>query len=283
VSQVIADLEHGLGVRLFDRSSRGVEPTIYARALLTRGQAAFDELRQGIREIESLADPASGELTIGFTVSVAATVLPHLIERFSSKYPRVVIHVNLVPSPAAKFPGLRDRTYDLILARMPTPLPDDFSVDGLKNEALCNDPFVVVAGKDSPWARRRKIDLAELINEPWILSPPNSWVYARVAEAFKTRGLECPKPHIVTYDMDLRTKLAAHGRFISVVPNSLLCLGEGMPALKRLSIDLPVRPWLLSVLTLNNRTCSPVVERFMECARDVGNFITASNPARHKS
>jgi DNA-binding transcriptional LysR family regulator len=282
VSQVIAYLEHDLGVKLFDRSSRGVEPTIYASALLSRGQAAFDELRQGIREIEALADPASGELTIGFTVSVAATVLPHLIEQFSAKYPRTVVHVNLVPSPAGKFPGLRDRTYDLILARMPTPLPDDFSVDGLRNEALCDDPFVVVAGKHSAWARRRKIDLAELVDEPWILSPPDSWVHARVAEAFKARGLESPKPRLVTYDMDLRTKLPAHGRFISVVPNSLFYLGAGMPDLKKLPVDLPVRPWLLSILTLKNRTSGPVVERFIDCARDVAKTITQRNLAHQK-
>ena len=60
VSQVIADLEHALGVKLFDRSSRGVEPTVYARALLVRGRSAFDELRQGIRDIEFLADPTAG-------------------------------------------------------------------------------------------------------------------------------------------------------------------------------------------------------------------------------
>src|SRR5262245_43709654 len=93
VSQVIADLEHTLGVKLFDRSRRGVEPTVYARALLTRGRAAFDELKQGIRDIDFLADPTSGELTIGFTVSVAATVLPHMIERFSEKHPRVTMNV----------------------------------------------------------------------------------------------------------------------------------------------------------------------------------------------
>jgi DNA-binding transcriptional LysR family regulator len=188
--------------------------------------------------------------------------------------------VNLVPSPSGKFPGLRDRTYDLILARIPTPLPDDFSVDGLNNETLCDDPFVVVAGKESPWARRRKIDLAELIDEPWILFPPGSWVNARVAEAFKMRGLECPKPRLVTYDMDLRTKLPAHGRFISVVPNSLLCLGDGMPSLKKLPIDLPVRPWLLSILTLNNRTCSPVVERFIECAREIAKSMAGRQRAQ---
>src|SRR5580700_8199013 len=65
VSQVIVELEGALGVKLLDRSSRGVEPTRYGRALLVRARAAFDELRQGIREIELLADPTSGELRIG--------------------------------------------------------------------------------------------------------------------------------------------------------------------------------------------------------------------------
>jgi DNA-binding transcriptional LysR family regulator len=283
VSQVIANLEHALGIRLFDRSSRGVEPTVYARALLARGLAAFDELRQGIRDIGFLTDPTSGELTIGFTVSVAATVLPYMIEGFSKKYPRVVMNVHLVPSPAAKFPGLRDRTYDLVLARMPTPLPDDYSVDGLNVEALCDDPLAVVTGIRNPWARRRKVDLAELIDEPWILPPDDSWVYARVAEAFRARGLECPKPTLVTYAMDLRTKLPTRGRFISVVPNSLLCLGGDLPTLKKLPVDMPARPWLLTILTLKNRTLSPVVERFIECAREVAKLIAGKSASNTTS
>src|SRR5262249_54065628 len=58
VSQVIVGLESALSAKLLDRSTRGVEPTIYGRALLGRARAAFDELRQGIRDIEFLADPS---------------------------------------------------------------------------------------------------------------------------------------------------------------------------------------------------------------------------------
>lgn len=46
VSEVIGDLEHTYGVRLLDRSSQGVAPTIYGGALLKRSVAAFDELKQ---------------------------------------------------------------------------------------------------------------------------------------------------------------------------------------------------------------------------------------------
>src|SRR6516225_5991167 len=76
ISKIVADLEHALGVRLLDRGRRGVEPTIYGRALLKRALTAFDELKQGVRDIESLADPQGGELTIGCADSIAATLLP---------------------------------------------------------------------------------------------------------------------------------------------------------------------------------------------------------------
>src|ERR1700731_3048638 len=57
VSKAIADLEHTLGVRLLDRGPQGVEPTIYGRALLKCGLTVFDDLKQGVKELEFLADP----------------------------------------------------------------------------------------------------------------------------------------------------------------------------------------------------------------------------------
>src|SRR5262245_44223786 len=126
VSEAVANLEHLLGVRLLDRSPRGIEPTIYADAILKRTMTVFDELKQGVRDIPALADPTTGDVSIGYSNMIAATVFPKIIERFSEKYPRVVMHVDLVPSPTAKYlPGLRDRTFDLILARLPTPLIED--------------------------------------------------------------------------------------------------------------------------------------------------------------
>jgi DNA-binding transcriptional LysR family regulator len=234
VSEAIANLEHLLHVRLLDRNPRGIEPTIYADAILKRSTTVFDELKQGVRDIEFLTDPTAGELTIGYAESIAATVfLPQIIERFSEKYPRVIVRVDIVPAPVFKFPGLRNRTHDLVLARMPTPLPKDYSVVDLNVEVLFDDPLVVAAGMQSRWARRRKVDLAELIDEPWILSPPNTSSYARVAEAFGARGLEMPKAALVTFAMDLRAKLSARGRFITVVPRSVLHLDGDHPVRER--------------------------------------------------
>ena len=83
VSKAIADMEHALGVRLLDRSQRGVEPTPYGRALIKRGIAIFDEMRQGIEEIEFLSDPTAGEVRIGATDAINAAIVAPVIDRLS--------------------------------------------------------------------------------------------------------------------------------------------------------------------------------------------------------
>src|SRR3979409_1859751 len=88
ISEVIAALEHALGVRLLDRSPKGVVTTPYGDALLARVRAACDELRQGIRDIEFIADPDAGELRIGCPESIAAGFLVAVLERFSKEHPR---------------------------------------------------------------------------------------------------------------------------------------------------------------------------------------------------
>src|SRR5262244_2037614 len=93
VSRSISDLEHTLGVRLLDRSRRGVEPTPYGCAIIKRGVAVFDEIRQGVKDIEFLTDPTAGELRIGCTDGAAAGPGLAVINRLASRYPRIVFNV----------------------------------------------------------------------------------------------------------------------------------------------------------------------------------------------
>jgi DNA-binding transcriptional LysR family regulator len=268
VSQVIADLERSAGAKLFDRSTRGVEPTLYGRALLSRGQAAFDELRQGFRDIECLADPTAGEVRIGSTAATTETLLPHFIHHFIQQYPRAVIHVDDAPRPALELSGLRDRKVDLILGR-PAMSPASSHLADFNVEVLFHDQLVIAAGIHNRWTRRRKIDLADLVNEPWILTEPDSWNYQRLAEAFNAQGLAPPKASLVAFSITLGSYLLAKGPYIRSLPRSALQLSPYRQSLKQLPIDLPTRPWPFAIITLKNRTLAPVVDRFIACMRDV--------------
>jgi len=281
VSEVIADLEHALGVRLLDRRPQGVEPTMYGGALLKRSVAAFDELKQSIRDIEFLSDPTSGELRIGCPEAIAA-ILPPIMEGFSRKYPRVVLHVDQVDNRTLELPGLHNRRFDLVLGHFAMPLPDDYLVNDLNVEILFDDPLIVAAGTSSRWGRRRKIDIAELVDEPWILSAPDRGNYQMVAEAFRARGLKMPKIKFMTLSVHLRTNMAASGQFITTLPLSVVRFHAERFALKALPIELPDRPWPLAVVTLKNRTLSPVVERFIEHLREFTRPMRAGRPAHQR-
>ena len=156
ISKVIADLEYVFGVRLLDRGRNGVEPTIYGDALLKRGVAAFDELKQSVRDIEFLSDPRSGEVKLQCHDTVAATILPNVARQFAAIYPHVVLHVDTVVTTTVALPALRRRECDVILGRLHL---DD---EDLHVVPLFDDPLVVAAGANNPLARRRKLDLAEL-------------------------------------------------------------------------------------------------------------------------
>jgi DNA-binding transcriptional LysR family regulator len=117
VSEVIAALEHALGARLLDRSRQGVVTTPYGEALLRRVRAAFDELHQGVKDIEFLGDARVGELRIGCPESITAGFLLPILRRLTQVYPRVRYHVRQVQQPTTDYPELRDRKVDLVLAR----------------------------------------------------------------------------------------------------------------------------------------------------------------------
>lgn len=266
VSEVIADLERALGVRLLERGPKGAEPTLYGRALLKRGTAAFDELKQGIREIEFLSDPAIGEVYIGCDESIAAATVPRIVERFSRQYPDVALNVENIDLRNYP-PNVRELGFDLVLTRLQGPGEDTDPFNDLNVETLFDDQLVVVAGARSRWAHRRKVDIADLAGEPWILSGPNRWNYRVVAEAFRVRGAPMPKVCLKTLSVHLRTNLLATGEFITTLPNSVADFYVRRFDLKVLPIDLPRHPWPVVILTLKNRTLSPVVTAFIDCAR----------------
>lgn len=139
VSNLVSALEQTLGVRLLDRTPKGVVPTSYGRAILARGHAAFDELRQGIRDIEFISDPGAGEVRIGCSESLLA-FLVFVIERLSSQYPSMRFHVQQVHWPTVEFPELHSRAIDLTLARL-TSLPVQGRLDDeLDADVLFDDP-----------------------------------------------------------------------------------------------------------------------------------------------
>jgi DNA-binding transcriptional LysR family regulator len=265
ISRSIAELEHALGVRLLDRHRQGVEPTEYGRALLDCGVAVFDDLRQGVKNIEFLADPAAGEVRIGCNPLLAATFVSAVVDRLSRPYPRIMFHL-VAGLVETLYRELSDRNLDLLITRRFGPIADE----RLEFEFLFDDSsFFVVAGAQSPWVRRRRIKLAELVNELWVLPAPDSGTGSLAMEAFRASGLAYPRTTVVADLAQVRMSLLATGRFLTIFPASVLRFSTGRPEFKVLPVDLPTARVSVGIVTLKNRTLSPVARLFIEHARVV--------------
>jgi DNA-binding transcriptional LysR family regulator len=250
-------------VRLLDRSQRGVEPTPCGRALIKRGIAIFDEMRQGIEEIESLSDPTAGEVRIGATDPISAAIVAPVIDGLSRQYPRMAFHVIFgVPGP------LRDevaaRNVDFAISRFARPVGEEFS-----EEILFNDALVVVAGPKNPLTRRRKIELADLLSEPWVLDSPDTDFGAMQAGVFRAAGVDPPRLTVTTSSIILRNELLATERFLTVVVSFSLLLPRKHLGLKALSVKLPDIRQPVGITTLKNRSLSPVAQLFIESVREL--------------
>jgi len=272
-------MEHALGLRLLDRDRNGIEPTPYGRALVKRGTTIFDELTQGLQELEFLADPTIGQLRIGSSESVAAGLLPAVIDRFARRHPGIRLNVAQTVLGTAHYRELRDRSIDLLLGWIPTP----FAEEDLVVETLLSDPRVVVVGRQSKWAKSSRLSLADLADEAWILPPPDTFPGSATADLFRESGLSMPRTPLTTLSIHLCCRLAASGHFVTLLPSSIVQFSGRDLSLKVLSVKLP-RTSIVSVaiVTLKNRTLSPAAQIFIDCVREVSKSV-AGKPRAHES
>jgi DNA-binding transcriptional LysR family regulator len=274
ISRSISDLEHTLGVRLLERNPRGVELTAYGRAMLNRSHAAFDELRQGVKDIEFLSDPTVGEVRIGTTPPLSASFVFAVIERLSKNYPRMTFRIIAEGvNQSAQLNNLTERVVDLLIFRNV-----DAVMSGQTNfEFLFKSPYVVAAGVGNAWLRRRHVALAELMEERWTLPGPDEAFGTFVTGAFRSVGLEFPRAAVATSALEMRANLLRTGRYLSIVPEFWLQLPVRHTFIRKLPVELPITGAPVGIVTLKGRQISPMAQLFIESAREIAKLLAEKN------
>ena len=264
VSRSVRELEHTLGVRLLERNARGITLTEFGRALLNRSHAAFDELRQGVKEIEFLADPTAGELLIGSTAPLAASFVSIVIEQLHRRYRQMAFHV-VTASADSLQRDMDERNLDLLILRK----FGTFAEDRVNFEVLYDNPYFVATGAKNPWARRRHVELAELLDELWVVPPAGTRFGELVRDVFRAKGLPCPRAAVVAHSLETIVNLLGTGCYLAIHPESVLTFPAKHPFIRKVPVELPIVSGPIGILTLKNRVLSPAVQLFIEAAREV--------------
>jgi LysR family pca operon transcriptional activator len=237
-------------------------PTPYGLALQKSGISIFNDLRQGVQEIDFLTDPTKGEIRIGATEPVMTAIVSPVIDAMSRKYPQMNFHF-VSGDTASLYRDVATRNIELAICRMIGRLPDE-----VEAEVLFRDSVAIMTAASNPVTRRRNLTLTDLLNEPWLLFPYDSFFGSMIGEIFRKNGVDPPRLTISTLSVHAQNEMLATGRFLTVLPSFVLKIPGGHPPLKAVPVALPNPPAPVGLMTPKNRTLTPVVQMFIEGVRN---------------
>jgi DNA-binding transcriptional LysR family regulator len=267
ISKAMSEMEHSLGAQLLDRSSRGVALTESGRVWLERGRVILDEARQGMMDLEHLSDPTRGEVRIG-TTEPATVLVSEIVNALSRRHPRITFQIAVSDTPSLRR-ELRERKLDVLIAFWTTDWMPTTDADDLKADILYKAAFTVMADHRHPLVRQRELSLCNLMGEHWTLPPPDALQGRLVEDFFRRRKLKLPDAVVTTISTYMSLNLLATGRFLSILPVTMLRHPSNRAWLRALSVDPGDTAGTIAVITLKKRRAGGAVKLFVDESRSV--------------
>lgn len=270
VSKSIQELEAQLGGALFVRGKRGVALTEFGRLFEHHAKTLLAELRYLAEALNAAQSGTAGHVIVGTLISASATLLPDAIQRLRLVAPDVVVTVR-VGTNAMLFPALARGEIDVVVGVLPTDVASGLGEaerSRLQHVRLHQEGLCIVAGRDHPLARRRKLQLAELHGLEWIVPTPESVAYPAVRAFFHDAGLALPKRRTESVSMLTNLVLMATGPVVALMPRSAVERFAQAGLLVMLPIDGPRYLGAVGYTVRAEHEPSAAAARFLEALHD---------------
>jgi DNA-binding transcriptional LysR family regulator len=268
LTKALRDVESTLGVRLFERSNRGLEPTPYGEIFARHAKIVLAQLRHAAEELESLRAGYSGRVTVGTLLAASASILPEAIARLKKQRPAVAISV-VVGTYDILMPSLLVGDLDMVLGR----LPEEGRSRALVYEEFYAEPICVVTRRGHPLSRKRRLALRDLANEAWLLPLPETALRRQIERAFVEAGAQLPRNVIESVSILTNRALLRKSDCVGVMPYHVALddVEQGLLAIlpvKLKSIESPVGAILRAPGTL-----PPAASALLDCLRLAGKDV----------
>jgi len=268
VTKALRDVESTLGVRLFERSNRGLEPTPYGEIFARHAKIVLAQLRHAAEELESLRAGYSGKVTVGTLLAASASILPDAIALLKKQRPGVAISV-AVGTYDILMPSLLVGDLDMVLGR----LPEEGRSRALVYEEFYAEPICVVTRRGHPLARKRRLTLHDLANEAWLLPLPETALRRQIERAFVEAGASLPRNVIESVSILTNRALLRKSDSVGVMPYHVALddVEQGLLAIlpvKLKSIESPVGAILRAPGAL-----APAAAALLDCLRLAGKEV----------
>jgi DNA-binding transcriptional LysR family regulator len=273
VSKTLGELERGLGLRLFERTARGVIPTTYGQCLIRHARVMLGELTQARDELQGLASGGSGSIRVGVLATAALELLPRALAAFKGQQPGVFVLVR-EGIMEMLLPELWLGNLDLIVGRLP-----QGGAQGLGEKTLMEEGVSVVTGRHHPLVRRKRLRWSDLKPYPWVLPPVNTLLREPLERLFQDHALAMPANRIETLSVHVIRAYLDYTDAIAALATDVSRYYESLGLLAILPLELPklVRP--VGIIWNRQRPVSPSTQSLMQCLEDVARVARSPKTA----
>jgi DNA-binding transcriptional LysR family regulator len=258
-TNMLKELESALGLRLFEREGRGLRATAAGTAVMAHFDGLNGSLAALARDLDDLRGGGAGALAVGSILAPSPTLLTRTVARLKREMPRLRISV-LTETSDRLLDLLEQGSLDIVIGRM----AEGRAHHDHLSRVLEGEPLSVVVGPKHPLAGTRRVSLAALVDQPWILQPRESPMREVLEREFRLQGLDRPQNLVETASILTTIFLLAEAPMVAVVPTSLAAryAEKGLVRMLPLRLASELEPY--GSIVRRGRPLSAAANRFLE-------------------
>jgi DNA-binding transcriptional LysR family regulator len=258
-TKLLQQAEDTLGVPLFTRLARGMEPTATGEVLVRFARQALVDFGVAREQMAALRSGLRGKLRLGTVPGALPQLLAPALAAYKKQHPRVAVSV-LVETSDVMLDLLARGDVDLVLGR-PT---EGHYEDELEIRPLLAEPQVVVLRSGHPLLKKAKPKLEDLVRWPWVLQPPGSPQRSRFEAALRTAGVHARLDITETASTVATTALLEASDMAAIMPASLAAHYARLGVLRVLELQLPLQVPSIHLITRKQRELTPAAASFVQ-------------------
>ncbi|UXM95078.1 LysR family transcriptional regulator [Bartonella sp. HY329] len=263
VTKALREAEALCGVSLFNRTNRGVTPTLYGEAIVHHGRRILSELEAASAELDDLKHGNGGRIAIGTLLAAAADILPTTIALLRQRRPNIRVKV-LEGTNNQLMPALRAGELDMVIGR----LPEFRSRHGMRQEYLMDDSARIIVRKGHPLTQYGALQLANLLKWPWILPGIETTLRRQIDDIFRDEGYEPPTNVVESVSLLTNRYLLTSGDYIGIWPDQVAKLEKQNGLIDILPLDLAHLNRPIGITTLIDGRETPASQMFLKILRE---------------
>jgi DNA-binding transcriptional LysR family regulator len=272
-SKLLRQVEVTLGVQLFERQPRGMVPTGYGDILVRHARAALSELGLARKEIAALRSGMLGKASIGMVLDANCNLVARAVAQLKQRHPGVVVSIE-IDGCGQLVQRLRQGDLDIVVGQV---LDTACAEDLLYESLAANEPYAVIAGARHPLAGRRDLQLANVVEQPWILPPTGSLLRDKLDALFVQAGLPLPATIIETVSAPVISSLLQQSTMVAAVPEEAVASACKSGELSALIRNIPLGASAFGLITRRDHQLAPGAQLMLKTLRELAGTSDAES------